>query len=450
MNKKRINWLLGEIETWYSEGVIGSETAQQLKVRYVLLQQDQRPLGLIILGSLGALLTGMGVISLLAANWGDIPRDFRAVISFLPLVICYGIALYGYKKMDSSLAFCEPLGIFWGLSIGAGIALISQTYHLPGDMSSFVLTWMLLMVPVIYLTRSLGCVVGYYIGLLCWATMVQFDMGVSLAFWPISALILPLVISVKRENPTGMRGIFMFWALLISIIIALGVTLERSLPGLWIIIYISFFMVLLLAGIIVNSKHSEIWSKPMSFCGAGGLVVVLNMLCYEWPWEDIGPSHYRFGYGYHLWASIIYDFSLAILLLAGTLVLLLLWRRRHSAKSMLTKVAEIFWFAAPLVITVFYGLASYAQGGADGLCAILISVYMIVLSLLTLASGIGQRALWMVNCGVLLFLVVVIGKFFNEDFSFTAKGIVFIVSGLIFFFVNMIFAKKIKRASGSA
>jgi lipopolysaccharide export LptBFGC system permease protein LptF len=51
----------------------------------------------------------------------------------------------------------------------------------------------------------------------------------------------------------------------------------------------------------------------------------------------------------------------------------------------------------------------------------------------------------MVNCGVLLFLAVVLGKFFNEDFSFTIKGVVFIVCGLLFFLVNTIFARKIKQ-----
>ena len=442
--------MLGEVEIWRSEQLIGTETAQKLKARYELLQGDQRPVGLIILGSLGALLTGLGIISLLAANWGDMPRDLRALISFLPLVISYGAALYGCTKMKPSLAFYEPLGIFWGLSIGAGIALISQTYHLPGEMSTFLLTWMLLLVPVIYLTRSLGCVAGYYIGLLCWSSLVQRDMGVGIFFWPLSALILPVVITVRRGNHSGLRGVFMFWSLLISTIIALGMTMERTLPGLWIIIYISFFTVLLLVGVLVNTKDADIWSKPLSLCGAGGLAVVLYLLCYAWPWEDIGPAYYRIGYGCHLWASIIYDFSLAILLLIGALVLLFLWRKRDSAQSKLIKVANIFWFAAPLVVTVFYGISSYAQGDADELCAILTSLYVIVLSLLTIASGIRQMALWVVNCGILLFLAVMLGKFFNEDFSFTAKGVVFIISGLIFFFVNMIFAKKIKRESGSA
>jgi len=451
MNKKQINWLLGEIETWRSEGLIASETAVQLDARYELMKKDHRPVGLIILGSLGALLIGLGIISLLAANWGAIPRDVRAVLSFLPLTISYSAALYCTLRMKRSLAVLEPVGIFWGLSIGAGIALISQTYHLPGEMSTFILSWMLLLAPVIWLTRSLGCVAGYYIGLLFWVGMVQNKLGTGICFWPLYGLILPVVIDVKRKSPSGMRGIFMFWLLLISSIIALGMTLERSLPGLWLIIYTSFFAVMLLWGSMVDREGSEMWSKPLSVCGAGGLAVVLYLLCYEWPWEDIGPSYYRYGYGYHLWASIVYDFSLTIALFMGALVLFLRWLKRSAGDpgcDTLTKITNSLWFASPLVITVLYGGASYFEGDADVLCSLLASVYMAVLSLLTIAEGIGRRALWMINCGMLLFLALVIGKFFTDDYSYTIKGIVFIVSGILFFVVNMIFARKLKRDSG--
>jgi len=447
MNRKQINWLLGEIETWHIEGLIGADAALQLKSRYELVKKDQRPVGLIILGSLGALLIGLGIISLLAANWGAIPRDMRAVISFLPLVISFSVALYGALKMDLSLALTEPLGIFWGLSIGAGIALISQTYHLPGEMETFILTWMILLVPVVWLTRSLGCVAGFYIGLLFWAGYVQNKLGTGILYWPLSALVLPVVMDVKRRSPTGMRGVFMSWSLLVSSIIALGMTLEKSLPGLWIIIYTSFFAVMLLWGTLSDRSESEVWSRPLSVCGGGGLAVVLYLLCYEWPWEKVGPAHYRYGNGHHLWAAVIYDFSLTAVLLVVALILFFLWRKRASADSgcsVLTRRTSTFWFAAPLVITVIYGIASYSSERTEALSSLLACIYVAVLSLLTIAAGIGLRGLWMINCGMLLFLALVIGKFFSEDYSFTVKGIVFIVSGIIFFIVNTIFARRLK------
>ena len=461
MNRKQVNWLQGEINTWCSEGVISAEIARQLNARYELAKKDQRSIGLIILGSLGALLIGLGIISLLAANWGDIPRDLRAVISFLPLLISYGAALFIGLKRQQSLALNEPLGIFWGLSIGAGIALISQTYHLPGDLETFILIWMLLLVPVVWLTRSLGCVAGFYIGLLFWSGYVQDKLGVAVWYWPLSALVLPLVLDVRRRSPEGMRGVFMFWSLLISSIIALGMTLEKSLPGLWIVIYVSFFTVMLLWGTLMDGRGSEAWTKPLSMCGSLGLAVVLYLLCYNWPWHDIGPEHYRYGYRYHLWAAIVYDFTLTAVLLCASLFLYFLWRKNCSVGSqsqtncsvgsqsqrtpLLASLTRTLWYSAPLVVTVVYGIASYTSGNAQEICSAIMCLYVAVLSLLTIAEGIGTRMLWMINCGMLLFLSLVIGKFFSEEYSFTIKGIVFIVSGIIFFFVNSIFARRIRK-----
>ncbi len=452
MNKKQINWLLNEIKVWRGEALVSAEIAEQLASRYEQVKRDQTPVGLIVLGSLGALLTGLGIISLLAANWGTIPRDIRGLIAFMPLSLSYCAALFILLRLKPSLALYEPLGIFWGLSIGAGIALIAQTYHLPGDLESFILTWVLLLVPVVWLTRSLGCVAGFYIGLLLWAGYVQSNHGVTLWYWPLSALIFPLVIDVKRRSPTGMRGVFMFWSLLFSSIAALVMNLERTVPGLWIVICVSFFTVMLLVGNLIDNHESEMWSKPLSLCGAGGLAVVLSMLCYEWPWKDVGPEHYRYQYGYHSWASYIYDFPLTIILLVAALFLLFRWWRRCTRDSgcdKLTKFLGLFWYASPLVITVFYGIAAYAAGRADEICALLATLYLAILCLTTIASGIAARRLWMVNCGMLLFLALVIGKFFSTEYSFTVKGVVFIVSGLIFFIANAIFTRKLREEARS-
>ncbi len=448
MNRKQIDWLLNEIGLWNREGLISDETARELGARYALLRRDSRSVALVILGSLGALLTGLGIISLLAANWGDLPRSARAVIAFLPLIIAYAAALYGILRRQCSPALCEPLGIFWGLSIGAGIALISQTYHLPGDMETFILTWMVLLVPVLWLTRSLGAVAGYSIGLLFWAGCVESRMGTGILYWPLSALALPLVIAVRRREPEGMRGLFMFWTLLASSIIALGMTLDKSLPGLWIIIYAAFFTVLLLWGSLADSTRLGFSARPLSLCGGGGLAVVLYLLCYEWPWRDIGPAHYRTAGGHYLWVAIVYDFTLTVLLFGIALVLFLRWRRGAAGAGLtaLERTTHTLWYAAPMVTVVAYGIASCGDAVPAEACALLLTLYLAVLSLLTLSAGIAARVLWMLNGGMLLFLALIIGKFFSEEYSFTLKGIVFILSGAIFFTVNLIFARKLRSS----
>ena len=67
--------------------------------------EKKTPLCFIFLGSLGALLVGLGIITLFAANRKDIGRPARAVLSFIPL--CHR------KKRQCLQAFLIPVSPLW-------------------------------------------------------------------------------------------------------------------------------------------------------------------------------------------------------------------------------------------------------------------------------------------------------------------------------------------------
>ena len=169
MASREIEWLKREVVAWERDGVVDAATVARLRTRYALAAANETPWGRIIFGSLGALLVGLGIIALLAANWSELGRPTRTVIAFTPLSLCAILYVTGYLRGWSSRAFLEPLGLFWGLSIGAGVALIGQTYHLPQDAEAFTLVWTLLLIPVCYATRALAPVAGFFVGLLTWA-----------------------------------------------------------------------------------------------------------------------------------------------------------------------------------------------------------------------------------------------------------------------------------------
>jgi len=179
VTSSKVKWLIREVDAWEREGVVDTATATRLRTRYALAVANETPWGRIIFGSLGALLVGLGIIALLAANWSDLGRPVRTIIAFMPLCTCAVLYVAGYRRGWSSRAFLEPLGLFWGLAIGTGIALIGQTYHLPQDAEAFTLVWTLLLVPVCYATRALAPVAGYFIGLLIWVSMSHLAGGVG-------------------------------------------------------------------------------------------------------------------------------------------------------------------------------------------------------------------------------------------------------------------------------
>ena len=270
MASREIEWLKREVDAWERDGIVDTATAERLRTRYAQVAANETPWGRIIFGSLGALLVGLGIIALLAANWSELGRPTRTVIAFTPLSLCAILYVTGYLRGWSSRAFLEPLGLFWGLSIGAGVALIGQTYHLPQDAEAFTLVWTLLLIPVCYATRALAPVAGYFIGLITWVSMSQLSGGVGLWYWPLAALVAPLIyggagrmrqcvqLGCCGAPPVARRHCY---------------HAGEEPAGLWMIIYTSAFAALLLGARYAAAGSADGGATP---CGRSAVEV--------WPW----------------------------------------------------------------------------------------------------------------------------------------------------------------------
>jgi len=432
-------WLLHELDHWHRDGIIDGAVQEALQKRYAA-DPSAVSWRQIILCSLGALLIGLGVIALLAANWDFLSREMRAFIALLPLTLCVGAYLLGLKKGWKSQGFFEPLGIFWGLAVGTGLALIAQTYQISGDEIAFTMAWTLMLLPVMYATRSVSAALGYFIGLFVWACLV-YDVSSStrMMFWPLACLAVPLIVSLRKESPNGIRAGIVTWGAALCATAALGLTLEKTLPGLWMIIYSGMFASLLLGGIICEPRNISIWQTPMRTLGGCGLAVLLYLLTFRWPWKEIGWHYYRSA------QSVSYvDSALALLAPVLSVILLVFAHRRREHGF----PAHTLWGLAPIAVAIAYCITSSGTYLA-GISAIVITLFLGVLGLAVLAKGIIDRQVIFVNCGVLIVLGLILGKFFTSDVGFTVKGIAFIICGCLFFAVNMLAGRQLKKAGGA-
>jgi hypothetical protein len=242
----------------------------------------------------------------------------------------------------------------------------------------------------------------------------------------------------------------MLWAAALSCTAALGITLEKSLPGLWMIVYTGAFAALLLGGEVRGSEERGWWRNPLRTLGGGGLAVVLYLLIFRWPWNDVGWNHWRADIFRHRWASV-FDFSLGIALpVAAAFLLVLAFRRvpRRNWHGVPLLPAWALWGAAPFVTAIAYALA--ACGGSDQWPALLMTFYLAGLGLATLGEGLAGRRPGTINLGVLVLLAVIIGRFFSSDASFTAKGVVFIVCGGVFLAANLVVSRRMRQKGGAA
>ncbi len=432
MSQKQIRWLLGELPTLLNEGVINGAAADRLRQHYESAAGKGRNWALTVFGILGGTLVGLGIILLLAHNWTDMSRAMRTALAFSPLVASLLLAGGILRSGNDSPACREGIGIFWMLSIGAAIALVAQTYHIPGDAGRFAMTWMLLSLPVVYLLNATGPALAYLAGMTFWAIDAQEGGGHAILFWPLAALVLPHTAAAARGNPYASRPAVLFWGISAALCVATGVTLEKVLPGLWIIIYASLFAGLYLAGEFWFGAAPSFWQKPFQTVGSFGAVVLALLLTYEWPWEEIGWHYWRHGAPYHGLAAAL-DYALAAALPVAAIVLLASSVRRGKAGA-------IFLGAMPILAVMGYALA--ARTGQEGGAIALFNAFVLAIGIERLVHGFRARLIGTVNAGLLIVFALILLRFFDADLDFVFRGVVFVLLGIAFLAVNLVLARR--------
>jgi uncharacterized membrane protein len=198
---------------------------------------------------------------LLAHNWDSLGRPARTVLSFLPLIIGQALGVFAGLKRRTSSTWCEGAAVFWALSIGASIALISQTYHISGDFPKFLLTWSLSGLPIVYLLKSSSVAVLYWVGVTAWlgsATSYDDDNFRVLLYWPLMALAVPYLIRARLENPSQLRVQWMLATLSICGIFGVQQGLAPQ-ENFWVVGFSGYFATLYLAACLWANESNKTW-----------------------------------------------------------------------------------------------------------------------------------------------------------------------------------------------
>ncbi|MFC1510592.1 DUF2157 domain-containing protein, partial [Candidatus Omnitrophota bacterium] len=348
---KCIAWLYQELPLLIKNEILSVDAAEKLKGYYgEVHSRSKMQLALTIFGVVGAVCIGLGIMLLFAYNWDDLTRGQRTALAFAPLVISHLLCLWAIFKDKRSGAICEGFSVFNMLSVGGAIALISQIYHLPGDIDSFLLAWMLLSLPLIYLMGSSLVAVLYMIGVTTWAATAQISGGHALLYWPLMACVFPHYWKHFSENRYGSLSVWLSSAICLCFSVGIGISLEKVLPGLWIIVYSSFYAVLYMVGKIWFDDGPSPWQKPFRNYGMLGIIILSYLFTFEWVWDSVGWNYYRFGSQFHEVIGFV-DYLIAFALLV-------------SAVSLFVKIAkEKRLFETSFVIMPILAVLSYSLSG---------------------------------------------------------------------------------------
>ena len=209
----------------------------------------------------------------------------------------------------------------------------------------------------------------------------------------------------------------------ICIPIAITLTLENSDPG-WLIIYSSLYVIMYLAAALWFDEAVVTWQRP--FHSLGSLVAVV--LSFIFTFDEVWKNFLR--------ANSIspLDSALIAVILITVVVLMFLCARKGRLGNLFLGTLPIFTFLGliidnPILVTFFF------------------NIYLLVLSVSTIVSGIGREHLGSVNFGMLMLSALILARFFDSDFGFVARGLAFIFIGCGFLVTNIILVRKRRRVA---
>lgn len=409
-------------------GIITQETADNIEDFYKSRTNSSSHKLLLVFGILGAILVGLGIILILAHNWDELSRTIKTFFAFLPLVIGQLICLYSILYQKDNATWNESSAAFLFFAVGASISLVSQIYHIPGNLSSFLLTWMILCFPLIYLMKSSITVILY----ICGITYYAFETGYSysppnspLYYWPLFLLVLPHYYKLIKNKPQSNFISFLHWILAISILIALG-TLSNDYEELMFIAYSSALSIFYLVGQSSFFKNQKLRNNGYKILGSLGIVILCLILSFDWFWEDLLKKEYIIN---KVLMSIEF-YAVTIFSITSISLLIHNWRKK------LFKSTDTLAYTTIILISIFLlGLFTPAS-------MTLVNLTLLIFGIFTISQGATEDNLGKLNFGLIMIAALVICRFFDSNISYIVRGLLFVSVGAGFFAGNYMMLTK--------
>ena len=419
-----------DISELLEAGVITSETAQRIQTYFDVKRQESTNRLYVVFGVLGAILIGLGIMLIIAHNWDELSRTFKTIIAFVPLLSGHILAGYVLLRKHESTPWIESSTAFLIFAVGACISLVSQIYHIPGSLSSFMLMWALLCLPLVYVMKSSIASLLYIVAITYFAGETGYWAYPSIdssLYWLLITGILPYYYLLWKHKPQSNFTIFHHWMMPLSIVFALG-TIADARAELMFIAYFSLFGLLYLIGETIYFRGQKYINNGYKIIGLLGMLVLLLTLSFDWFWQDLRRTDLQLG---DILLSPEFVASVITSLLAAVL---LYWNQKNRSWNEMAPLSPLFiLFIATFIIGIYSAVA-----------LVLINIYLLLIGVLKIKEGAKKDHLGIMNFGLLIITAQIVCRFFDMDLSFVVRGALFVLVGVTFIVVNYWMLKKRK------
>jgi uncharacterized membrane protein len=391
-----------DLVKWVADGVISGEAAQSIRTARFAEESAPRLPG--IFAMLGALMLAASVSAFVAANWQEIPRLVRLIGILTLIAACFPIALQlGRRAMpwgdDAAVTFAT-------LCFGAGVALVGQMYHLPGDWPAGAMLVAIGGLVAAALTGKNGPLVIAFVAMTAWSCGRFDDWGWREIHWSFPVLFVPgFLLALGRENRLVAH----------TAILALGVWLATlllpySTPSTFFILVdggLAFSVAYIATGLLALDRD---WPAAIRAPLPWGVWTFGIMLCCEIGLALEGSSLPVRGIDSHVYPA----YGAALVSLAA-----LAWLAREKAKGTLVIIAAC-------VIGLLIPLMFLSTAGV-----MLVSVAVLVSAVLLIAGGLLTGLGMVVVVGYAVFGISILILLWRTVGTLLGQSLFFLVAGVV-------------------
>ncbi|WP_420574852.1 DUF2157 domain-containing protein [Kordia sp.] len=405
-------------------GIITDEIAQNIKAYYATSEESSSNKLFTIFGILGATLVGLGIILIMAHNWDNFPKFIKLIIAFLPMII--GQAILGFSIFkEKSTAWKEAATVFLFFAVGACIALVSQVYHISGDLESFLLAWIVLCLPLLYVTKSKSAIVLHLIFITYFAFEAGYGRSTTIPhlYFILLLIAAPRYFQIIKTKKPSATASMLHWLFPLSLIISLPICIDHS-EAIGLLMYVLLFCVFYNIGQLPYFKDKSLLQNGYRFLGSLGTTILLIILSFRYVWEHNFKNMFFY--------SLEFISCIILFIIASILV----YRNYKNAKLQQFNPFDF--------VFLIFGIIFFIGIGSPIIATVLINLLLLVLGITAIRIGASKFHFGILNYGMLIVASLITCRFFDTNIPFELRGLLFILIGAGFFTANYIMFKKQK------
>ena len=424
--------LLKDLSELVNASIISGETANDIASYYKRKQESSPNRQLLIFGILGALLVGTGLMFIVANQWDQFSQSARTTCAFLLLIIPQLFCVYVLVTKTEKVIWSDIAALLLFFAVGANISLVSQIYHINGDFSTFLMTWMILTVPLVYLLDASALSLAYLFMSMIFGLSAS-ESGAFLneeyLFWILFILPIPRYYQLSQKNPTNVLVILHHW-MIPYVLTQTLFTVSHHARMLMHPAYIYLFAIFYFIGRGSYFKSRPLLHNGYLVFGFAGTIVSLLIMSFKASWKELADPVYHF-------PNFFRTPEYVVCLLFFILATILLYRQnRHKKwKNWTLMDGTYLFFLVLFILGVWF----------TSLSVVLINLLLLLLGLVMLREGSKHSHLGIINLGMLVIALLVICRSFDSDLTFVVKGILFVIVGIGFFAANWLMINKRKE-----